>query len=90
MHSDDLKHKCPARRLRLVATRGFPLAPAAPRTETGRQREAGFLASGFYRFSSAFPGRETQWHVDETLAGYSCGGSHGFKPRSLTLRVGWS
>jgi len=60
---------------RVVAT-GYR-DPGAPRPETGRQREAGLLASGS-SFSPTFPRpRRSQWYVGRALAGYSCGGSRG-------------
>ncbi len=59
-----------------------PAVIGAPRPVTGRRREAGFLAPGSL-LSSSFPRPYgPQWIRGRTLAGYSCGGSRGFSPRS--------
>ena len=43
---------------------------------------AGLLTCGSSR-DAGLPGRFAQWHMPVALAAHSCGGSHGFAPRSL-------
>src|SRR5579871_1582734 len=62
--------------------------PAGNRT-TARGRSPGSRVVAIVHLPEASP----QWHIERSLAGYSCGGSRGIKPRSLsnpsngTLRV---
>ena len=82
-------HDDPATTPSFVAVRFTPLPSPHPGRKTRRRRERGLLAfrvAAFIHLPKRFVG--AQWFIERSLAGYSCGGSRGLKPRSLTLVPG--